>query len=60
MIVYAREHEGESLIVAFNASASEKTVRLNILPASEILFGAAHIETDSLTLPPPRSGVVIK
>jgi neopullulanase len=59
VMVYAREHEGESLIVAFNASASEKTVNLNMPSAPEVLFGSPRVETGGLTLP-PRSGVVWK
>ena len=59
VIVYARDHEGETLLVAFNASERHKTVSLNLTGQPTILFGTPTMKGDQLTLP-PRSGVVIK
>ena len=59
VIVYARDHEGETLLVAFNASERHKTVSLNLTGQPTILFGTPTMKGNQLTLP-PRSGVVIK
>ncbi len=59
VIVYAREHEGETLFVAFNASKKNKTVALNLPGQPVILSGTPMINNGQLTLL-PRSGVVFK
>ncbi len=59
VIVYAREHEGETLFIALNASEKHKTVSLNLPAQPAILHGAPMISDGQLTLQ-PRSGVVLR
>jgi cyclomaltodextrinase len=59
VMVYARETKNESILVAFNASASEKTITLDLPYTPKILFGAATVAGTKITLP-PRSGAVLK
>lgn len=59
VMVYARETKSESILVAFNASASEKTITLDLPRTPKILFGNATVTGNKLSLP-PRSGVVLK
>ena len=58
-MVFARETKSESILVAFNASASEKMITLDLPHTPKILFGAATVTGNKISLP-PRSGVVLK
>ena len=59
VIVYARDYEGETVFVAFNASEKNKTVAVSLPGEPTILFGKPTINNGQLTLP-PRSGIVVK
>ena len=59
VMVYARETKNESILVAFNASASEKMITIDLPHMPKVLFGAATVAGTKISLP-PRSGAVLK
>ncbi|HNK63089.1 MAG TPA: glycoside hydrolase family 13 protein [Anaerolineales bacterium] len=59
VMAFAREHEGEIIITAFNTADSERTVELPLGKKAKALFGNPVIAENQVTIP-ARSGVVIK
>lgn len=59
LMVFARTCKDETVMVAFNASASSRTFMLNLPHPPKTLFGSPEIAGSQVTVP-PRSGVVLK
>ena len=59
VMVYAREHKGETLTMLFNASAVTRTITLKFENPPKVLFGSLSIEGDQVVIP-ARSGAVLR
>jgi glycosidase len=59
VMAFARTDNKETIMVAFNVSAEERTIELPFEKKPHVLFGKPSIHENRVTIP-PRSGVVLK
>jgi neopullulanase len=59
VVAFERSSQKETIIVAFNTAAEERTVELPLGKKPRILFGKPVIEGNKVSIP-PRSGIVLK